>query len=175
MASSAPATILAARIGAPHGVRGEVRLISFTADPLAVADYESLAFADGRPARIAALREQGKALVARFEGVNDRDAAQRLTNAELFIDRDELPEPEEDEFYIADLVGLAAFDPQGNEAGTVIAVQDFGAGDILEIRPPQGATFMVAFTRENVPLVEIGKGRLTLVRPPETTAGEEEA
>lgn len=169
-----PNKILAARIGAPHGVKGEVRLISFTADPEAVAEYKSLSWEDGTPVRIVSLRPQGKALVARIEGVGDRNAAERITNRELFIDRSEFPEPEdEDEFYHADLIGLEARDETGALAGRIVAVHDFGAGDILEIKPTAGPSFLHPFTRAAAPLVDIKGGSVTIVRLPEVSEREE--
>lgn len=167
-------TILVGQLGAPVGVRGEIRLRSFTADPMAIADYPSLAFGDGSPVEIVALREQGKGLVARIRGVSDREAAEKLVNRELFIDRADMGEPEdEDEFYLADLVGLSVVTSEGAPFGTVRAVHDFGAGDIVEIALPGGATQMFAFTRAIFPEIDIAAGRMTLVPPPETSERDE--
>jgi 16S rRNA processing protein RimM len=113
-------------------------------------------------------------LVVRIEGVDDRTAAEALNGVELFVDRAELAEPEEDEFYQADLVGLEARDPGGRVIGIVAAVHDFGAGDILEITPEKGAAFMVAFTRDNVPEIDVAGGYLVVHRPAETEARGEE-
>ncbi len=163
-------TILVGQLGAPVGVRGEIRLRSFTADPMAIADYPSLAFADGAPVALVALREQGKGLVARIKGVGDRDAAEKLVNRELFIDRADMGEPEdEDEFYLADLVGLAVVTGDGAPFGTVRAVHDFGAGDIVEVAQAGGATQMFAFTRAIFPEIDIAAGRMTIAPPPETS------
>jgi 16S rRNA processing protein RimM len=122
-------------IGAAHGIKGELRVKAFTGDPLALGDYGPLHAADGRVFEIANLRPQGEVVVARFKGISDRNAAEALTGTELFIDRSALPDDaDEDEFYHADLVGLAVRDETGAEIGSVTAVHDFGGGDILEIR-----------------------------------------
>ena len=121
-------------IGAAHGIRGELRVKTFTGDPLALADYGPLHTKDGRIFEIVDIRPQGTVVVVRLKGVNDRNAAEALTGTELFVDRSALPEAlEDDEFYHADLVGLAVKDEAGETLGKVIAVQNFGGGDILEI------------------------------------------
>ena len=158
------------RIGAPHGIRGEVRLHSFTAEPMAIADYGPLESEDGaRSFTLETVRPAKDALVARFKGVGDRTAAERLRNLDLFVPRDRLPPPATDEFYHADLIGLAAVTADGAEVGTVVAVHDFGAGDILELRPRAGGTsIMLPFTEAFVPSVNLAAGRI-VVRPPEET------
>ena len=160
--------ILVGRIGAPHGVKGEVRLFSFTEEPLGIADYGTLAFEDGSRVRLLALKVQGKGLVARIEGVGDRSTAERLANRELFIEREELPQnASEDEIYHADLVGLEVRDEAGEPVGGVIAIHDFGAGDILEYRPPAGPTLFHPFTRAAVPQVDLAGGFLRIARQAE--------
>jgi 16S rRNA processing protein RimM len=157
------------RIGAPHGVRGEVNLWSFTADPLAVTQYGPLESADGaRSFEIEALRPGKSCLVARFAGITDRSAAEQLNNIELFVQRERLPSPDAaDEFYHADLIGLAVVDIEGVELGRVVAVQNFGAGDLLEIEPIAGGdTVLLPFTEAVVPAVDIAGGRL-VANPPE--------
>lgn len=168
MAAAQP--ILVGQFGAAHGVRGEIRLKSFTEAPEQIADYKTLRLKSGVAVKLVSLRPQGSMLVARVESVDDRTAAEALTGAELFVDRAELAEPEEDEFYQADLVGLEVRDPEGAKIGVVTAVQDFGAGDIIEIRPEKGAGFMVAFTRDNFPEVNVAGGYLVVHRPAETEA-----
>jgi len=155
------------QIGAPHGVRGEVRLHSFTADPTAIASYGPLETEDGRVFEIENLRPAKHALVARLSGVADRDAAERLTNAKLYVPRERLPEPvEADEFYHADLVGLRAVDRAGRECGTVIAVHNFGAGDLIELRVPNSAqTELLPFDAVTVPEVNIAHGYLIVEMP----------
>jgi len=157
--------ICVARIGAPHGVRGEVKFWSFTADPLAVAHYGALETEDGAARfEIEALRAAKDHLVARLKGVSDRDAAARLTNTDLYVRRAQLPAPEaEDEYYHADLIGLAAVDGDGNALGRVTAVHNFGAGDLIEIAPVQGgATVLLPFTDAVVPAVDIAGQRVVI-------------
>jgi 16S rRNA processing protein RimM len=164
--------ICVAQIGAPHGIRGEVKLKPFTADPMAVKDYGPLTTEDGLASfEIEALRPAKDHLVARFRGVADRDAAARLAHLRLYVPRERLPPPAPDEFYHADLIGLAAVATDGTEFGTVVAVHDFGAGDILELRPRGGGkTIMLPFTETFVPAVDLAAGRLTVAPPAETQA-----
>ena len=166
--------VLLGRFGAPHGVRGEIRLQSFTADPLAIASYGPLFDKSGaRSFVLAHVRPQGKdMLVARVEGVTDSAGAEKLTRIELYAPRAKLPEPDEDEFYLADLEGLRAETVEGATLGHVLAVRNFGAGDILEVRPPQGGeTLMFPFTKAVVPIVDIAGGRV-VIAPPEEIEGE---
>ncbi|MBA3520783.1 MAG: ribosome maturation factor RimM [Rhizobiales bacterium] len=165
--------ILLARIGAPHGVRGEVRVKTFTADPMAIRDYGPLAAADGRLFQIERLRAATEVVVAKFRGLDDRDAAEAQNGVDLFVDRTALPAPEEDEFYHADLIGLAAYDQAGDLLGTVVAVHDFGAGDILDITPPRGPSLLTPFTKAAVPFVDLTAGRL-VVAPLLEVEGEDE-
>ena len=162
-----PERICVARIGAPHGVRGEVKFWSFTADPAAVAGYGPFEAADGRLVEIDTLRPAKEFFVARLKGIADRDAAERLRNVELFVPRDRLPATADtDEFYHADLIGLAVVDEAGGALGTVTAMHNFGAGDLIEVRPPAGDSVMLPFTQSVVPLVDIAGGRI-VVAPPE--------
>jgi 16S rRNA processing protein RimM len=160
--------ICVARIGAAHGVRGEVKFWSFTADPAAVAGYGPFETADGRVVEIETLRPAKEFFVARLKGVADRDAAERLRNVELFVPRDRLPDTAgADEFYHADLIGLTVVDAAGGALGTVAAMHNFGAGDLIEVRPAAGRdTVMLPFTQSVVPLVDIAGGRI-VVAPPE--------
>jgi 16S rRNA processing protein RimM len=168
--------VCVAQFGAAHGVRGEVRLKSFTADPMDVTRYGDLEAEDGsRSFRIEAARPQKDMLVVRLAGVRDRNTAETLTHLKLFVPRDRLPAAEEGEFYYADLIGLAATTRDGAPVGTVIAVHDFGAGDILEIKPASGPSIMIPFTEAAVPVVDIA-GRTLVVDPPaETEAKGEQA
>jgi len=174
--------ICVGKIGAAHGVRGEVRLWSYTGDPLAIADYAPLESADGkRVLNIESLRPQGEFLVARIEGVKDRNAAEALRNIELYVPRGRLPEIEEDdEFYIADLIGLQAFDKDGAVLGEVVAVHNFGAGDLIELKPAKGGdTILLPFSDAVVPDVDIDNGRIVIempteISPPEDAQKEEE-
>jgi 16S rRNA processing protein RimM len=163
-----PALVLVGVFGAAQGVRGEVRIKSFTADPLSIASYGPLTDARGaRVFRIAKARLlRDDMLVVSLEGVGDRDAAQALTGTDLFVAREKLPPPDEDEVYVADLVGLTAVDDTGARVGTIVAVPNFGAGDILEIRPEAGGdTILVPFTKTFVPLLDLATGRVTVVLP----------
>lgn len=148
-------------VGAAHGIRGEVRVKPFTEDPSSLEAYDPLYTADGRVLRITALRAARDVAIVRFEGVTDRNAAEALTGESLFVDRSALPEElEDEEFYHADLIGLPVFDETDEEVGKVVAIHNFGAGDILEIRPVSGPTVMIPFTGEAVPEVDIGEGLL---------------
>ena len=159
--------ICIAQIGGAHGIRGEVKLKSFTADPMAVKDYGLLEREDGGASlEIETVRPAKTHLVARFRGVSDRDAAERLTNLKLFVPRERLPPPSADEFYHADLIGLPAVTADGTEVGTIVAVHDFGAGDTLELARPDAPPVMVPFTRAVVPVVDPAAGRLVLAPPP---------
>jgi 16S rRNA processing protein RimM len=157
--------ICVAQIGGAHGLRGEVKLKSFTADPMAVKDYGPLATEDGSASfEIEMLRAAKGHLVARFRGIDDRNAAERLANLRLFVPRERLPPPAAEEYYHADLIGLCAVTADGTEIGTVAAVHDFGAGDILEVRPQAGGTtIMVPFTAAFVPSVDIAGGRIVVM------------
>jgi 16S rRNA processing protein RimM len=159
-----------AQIGAAHGVRGEVRLKAFTEDPLSVARYGPLETEDGRRFEIEAARPtKDDMLVARLKGISDRDTAERLTNLRLYVARDRLPKPADGEFYHADLIGLAATTADGAPFGTVKAVHNFGAGDLLEIEPAAGgATVMLPFTEATVPTIDIAGGRVVIAPPEES-------
>ena len=163
--------ICVARIGAAHGVRGEVKLWSFTEDPAAVAHYGPLETQDGtRCFEIEALRAAKDHFVARIAGVNDRDAAEKLRNIELYIPRARLPTIEEaDTFYHADLVGLDAITPDGARVGTVHALHNFGAGDIIEIAPAEGGDpLMLPFNETTVPKIDVAARQIVVVPPAET-------
>ncbi len=168
-----PDHIRVARIGAPHGVRGEVKLWTFTEDPLAVADYTPLETQDGkRQFEIDSLRPAGDHLVARFAGVADRNAAELLRNIDLYVARERLPDIDaEDTWYYADLVGLLAVSPDGEVLGTVLALHNFGAGDVIEIQPATGGkTLLLPFTMAVVPEVDIEGGRVVVSVPAEIIA-----
>lgn len=170
--------VLMGVIGAPHGVRGELRVKSYTADPLALGDYGTLYDAQGRAFDVTDIRPAKNVVVVSFEQVKDRSQAEALNGVELFIGRDQLPDEEldEDEFFIADLVGLAVLE-DGERTGEVIAVHNFGAGDLLEIAPATASgglarksAFLVEFSRESVPEIDFDAGTLVLVRPAEIEA-----
>jgi 16S rRNA processing protein RimM len=164
--------VLIAEIGAAHGIRGEVRVKAHTADPDAIGDYGPLYAADGRAFTI----ERGRPLkddmlVVKFAGIADRNAAETLTRVKLYVERAALPEPEEDEFYYADLIGLAAVTTAGEPLGRIIALHNFGADDLLEVRPETGQSVLVPFTKAVVPSVDIAGGKVT-IDPPVGLFGE---
>jgi 16S rRNA processing protein RimM len=154
------------QIGAAHGVRGEVRLRSFTSDPAAITRYGPLETEDGRVLAIESLRPAKDHFVVRLSGIRDRDAASALANTKVYVPRERLPPAEEpDEFYHADLVGLAVVDPAGKSLGTVIAIHNFGAGDLIEVRPDRGGdTELIPFDETNVPVVDVAAGRMVVER-----------
>lgn len=145
-------------IGAAHGIKGELRVKTFTGDPLALADYSPLYAKDGRRFEILDIRPAGNVVVVRFKGINDRTAAEALTGTELFADRSVLPEAEEDEFFHSDLVGLAVRDESGATIGKVTAVQNYGGGDILEISHADRKGVLIPFSRAAVPQIDVRDG-----------------
>ena len=159
--------VCVAVISGPHGVRGLVRLRPFTAEPEAVTAYGPLTDQTGQRRFAVDLLSASKGQwLARIAGVDDRNAAERLRGMQLFVERSRLPVlPDEDEFYHADLVGLVVEDAQGQTLGTVRAVHDFGAGDLLEVIRPGAGPVSLPFTRDVVPVVDLAAGRL-VVRPP---------
>ena len=160
--------ICVARIGAAHGVRGAVKLWTFTEDPLAVLHYGPLAFKDGaRTLVVTHAREAKDHLVATLEGVTTRDDAEKLNGVELYIARDKLPATDDDEYYHADLIGLSAETTAGEMIGRVSAIHNFGAGDVIEIAPPHGPTMLLPFSNAVVPTVDIAGGRVVIELPGE--------
>ena len=168
--------ICVARIGAAHGVRGAVKLWTFTEDPLAVQHYGPLATKDGtRRFEVTHAREANGHLVATLKGIATREDAERLNGVELYIARDQLPETDEDEYYHADLIGLAAVTADDAPIGRVIAIHNFGAGDIIEIAPSHGSTMLLPFTNAVVPTVDLAGGRVVIELPEEVDGDEPEA
>jgi 16S rRNA processing protein RimM len=161
--------VLLGEIGAAQGLKGEVRLRSYAQDPAAIAAYGPLEDETGsRRYEIESLRVTPKALVARIKGVTSREAAEALTGTKLYVARVRLPEGEADEWYYADLIGLEAVDKTGEPVGTVVAVHNFGAGDIIEIAPAEGGdNLLLPFTESAVPEVDIVNRRLVAVPPKE--------
>jgi 16S rRNA processing protein RimM len=152
-------------IGAPHGVKGEVRVKSSTADPLAIGDYGPVMLPDGRRLKIKSVRPGTEVVIVKLEGINDRNAAEALKFQTLAVPRDKLPPPDEDDFYHADLIGLRCETAEGAFVGHVTAVHDFGAGNILDIKVEKGPPMTLGFTKANVPVVDIIGGRLVVVLP----------
>jgi 16S rRNA processing protein RimM len=153
-------------VGAPHGVKGEVRVKSSTADPLAIGGYGALTLPDGRRLKVKSVRPGGEVVILKLEGINDRNAAEALKFMTLAVPRDRLPPPDDDDdFYHADLIGLACETAEGAPVGRIVAVHDFGAGDILDIKPASGPNITLGFTKANVPVVDVAGGRVVVVMP----------
>ena len=169
--------VLVGRLGAAHGVRGEIRLKSFTGDPGAVATYGPLLDpVGGRSFVIESLRHvRDDMFVARLKGIRDRSLAEALCNLDLYVDRSVLPEPDEDEFYHSDLIGLSAVLDNGELFGRILNVLNFGAGDILEIKPAVGDAVLLPFTKAVVPRIEIAAGRVIVAPPVEVEAKGEDS
>ena len=159
--------ILVGAFGSAVGLKGEVRLASFTEIPEAIADFKPLLTEDGRALEILSIRPQTKGLVARVKGVTTREAAEKLKGLALYVPRNALPKPEEEgEYYHADLIGLKAELVSGELLGEVIGVQNFGAGDLLEVQlASEKRAVFVPFTNDIVPAVDLAAGTLT-VDPP---------
>jgi len=157
--------LLAAIIGA-QGLKGAVKVKLFTAAPEALSSYGPLHDARGREYEITAFRagKPGEAVIS-FSGVTDRNAAEALKGVELFVPRDALPAPAEEEFYHADLIGLEAQDSEGRVLGKVAAIHNYGAGDVMEIGRSDGDSVLLAFTRETVPTIDIAGGRVVVAVP----------
>ncbi len=170
------APICVARIGAAHGVRGAVKLWTFTEDPLAVRVYGPLTTKDGtRQFEVASAREAKGHLVATLKGVATREEAERLNGLELYIAREKLPSTDENEYYHADLIGLTAVTTADAPLGRVVAVHNFGAGDIIEIAPPHGPTMLLPFTNAVVPTVDLTSGRVVIELPEEIDGDDPDA
>jgi 16S rRNA processing protein RimM len=159
--------VLLGRIARAHGSRGEVAIVPYTARPQDIAAYGPLSGADGARFTITHVRSTGRGVLARLAGVDDRTAAEALRGVELYVDRDRLPVAAEGEFYHTDLIGLAVVDTRGQHHGEVLAVCNFGAGDLLEIgHSGSGDSAFVPFTEANVPQVDLALGRLIIALPP---------
>jgi 16S rRNA processing protein RimM len=159
-------------IGAPHGIKGELRVKTFTGDPLALADYGPLYDEAGGRYDVVDIRPAKNVVVVRFRQVSDRSVAEALNGTVLYVDRSMLPEDlEEDQFYHADLIDLPVRDEDGQVLGHVSAFHDFGGGDIMEVALGSGKTVLVPFNREAVPVVDIKNGVVGINR---VAAGLEE-
>lgn len=172
---SAPdAFVVLAVVGAAHGIRGELRVRTHLADPLDLDAYGPLRLPDGRTLTVKAVRYlKDDMVVARFAEIADRTAAEALNGCELSVLRDVLPAVEDDEtFYHTDLIGLTARHEDGRVIGRINAVFDFGAGDMLEVRPTNGAALLFPFTKAVVPVVDLAAGHVIIVPPLETEVRE---
>jgi len=161
--------ILVGRVAGAFGVRGEVRITSFTAEPMALVDYRTLLREDGQPAlTLTGGRPAKGGVVVRATEIETREQAEAARGLRLYIPRSALPEPEdEDEFYVADLIGMDVVSLEGDLLGKVRSVRDFGAGDLLEVAPVAGESWWLPFTRDAVPEVQMDAGRIVAVRPDE--------
>ena len=161
--------ILVGRVAGAFGVKGEIRITTFTAEPLALVDYKALLREDGQPAlTVLAGRAAKGGVVVRAKEIETREQAEAARGLRLYIPRAVLPEPDdEDEFYVADLIGMDVVSLEGDLLGKVRSVRDFGAGDLLEVAPVAGESWWLPFTRDAVPEVQMDAGRIVAVRPDE--------
>lgn len=150
--------VLLAVIGAAHGIKGEVRVKTFTGDPLALADYSPVFGKDGRRFEVTDIRPANTVVVVRFKGVEDRNQAEALNGTELFTERAALPEKDDGEFFHDDLIGLTVQDETGAPIGKVKSVQNFGGGDILELKLSNGKEVLIPFSHAAVPDVDVKGG-----------------
>jgi 16S rRNA processing protein RimM len=166
--------ILVGQVAGGFGVKGEVRVTAYTADPMTLLSYGVLLRADGSPGlTLTSGRLDKNGVVGRAREIATKEQADALRGLKLHIPRDRLPEPDEDEFYLTDLIGVEARDPDGVVLGSVKSVQNFGADDMLEIAPAGGGpTWYLPFTRDAVPALHLADGWLLAVRP--TEVGERE-
>ncbi|HWE44443.1 MAG TPA: ribosome maturation factor RimM [Caulobacteraceae bacterium] len=171
-----PRMILVGRVAGAFGVRGEVRITTFTEDPLSLGRYRTLQREDGTPGlTLKTARAAKGGVIARVDGVESKEAADALRGLRLYVPREALPATAEDEFYLTDLIGLRVEDLNGATLGVIAAVPNFGAGDILEIDRGDGtATWYLPFTRDAVPEVRIAEGRV-IANPPNEVSEQDEA
>jgi 16S rRNA processing protein RimM len=167
--------ILVGRVAGGFGVRGEVRITTFTEDPLSLNRYGALKREDGTDApKLKSVRAAKGGVIARVEGVETKDAADALRGLRLYVPREALPKPAKDEFYLTDLIGLRVEGLDGAALGVVAAVPNFGAGDILEIDKGDGTpTWYLPFTREAVPEVRIAERKI-IANPPTEVSEQDE-
>lgn len=167
-----PRDILLAAIVGAHGLKGEVRVKSFSRNPETLGSYGPLHDEAGHSFTLKSQRAGSKGeWIARFAEISDRNAAEAAKGVKLYVPRGALPETSGEEYYHADLIGLSAVDTNGVIVGKVVAVHNFGAGDILEISG-EGHEMLISFTRDTVPKIDLAQGRLTVIEPQVTSAGE---
>lgn len=156
------------RLAGAFGVRGEVRITAYTEEPAALLKFGALLLEDGSPGlTVVSGRTHKDSVVVRVKEIDTKEDADAKRGLVLYVPRDLFPAPDEDEFYLTDLIGLTVVTPTGEDLGKVKAVRDFGAGDVLEIQPPAGPSWWVAFTRDAVPEVRLTAGEIVVVRPEE--------
>ena len=166
MAADPDGRVCVGRIAGAHGIRGWVRITSYTEEPEGVAAYGPVSDEKGeRMFELEIMRMAKAQVVARIPGVTDRNAAEALRGMRLFVPRAALPQPDSDEFYFEDLIGLAVETAAGVSLGRVLSVQDFGTGPLLEVGHTRGATVLVPFTRDVVPVVDLAAGRIEIDPP----------
>tara|TARA_E500000331_G_C16908765_1_gene562492 strand:- start:29 stop:583 length:555 start_codon:yes stop_codon:yes gene_type:complete len=159
----------------PQGLQGAVRMRSYTAWSEDIASYGLLSDVTGeREFSIRILRSTKKGLVAELSGVDDRTAAEEIKGLELYVSRDVLPEPDEEEFYYSDLIGLNVEDEDGKVMGQVKMMDNYGAGEVMEVTLSSGEELLLPFTKEAVPVVDVASGKIQIVRPIEIYPGQEE-
>lgn len=166
--------VLLGEIGAAHGIRGDVSVKTYTANPQDIAAYGPLTDEHGRRTfELKVVRVTPKGLIVRVKGVDDRTTVETLRNIKLYVERERLPAAADGEFYHEDLIGLRAVAPGGMALGTIVAVQNYGAGDMIEIRREGGtATELIPFTNACVPEVDLARGEAVVILP--ELVGEEE-
>ncbi len=165
------ADILLGVVLGAHGLRGEVKVRTFTETPERLAAYGSVHDARGRVYAVAHIKAiDAVSAIVQFDGVANRDAAERLKNCELFVTRAALPQTEAEEFYHADLVGLRVEDSEGRLIGHIRGIHNFGAGDVVDIERTDGSEALLPFNRQFVPVVEVAAGRIVIVPPEEVEA-----
>ena len=158
-------------IAGASGVKGDLRISSYTEHPLDVCAYGPVEDKEGKEKFILKPKRMAKGhVIAHADGIDNRDAAERLRGTELFITREALPPPGEEEFYHNDLIDVAVFAVNGHVLGSVIAVHDFGAGTILEVAGKAGKTVLVPFTKDVVPVIDLSAKRIE-INPPEGLFG----
>jgi 16S rRNA processing protein RimM len=169
--------VLLGHIAGAHGIRGAVLVRSYTAEPEAIADYGPLEDEAGRARYVLSVEgATAKGVICRVEGIGDRTRAEALKGVALYVARNRLPPPEEGEYYHSDLVGLHAVTVADSPLGVVVAVLNYGAGDILEVRPPGASrTALYPMTEAVVVSIDLDAGVIVLTPPEEVDAGDEGA
>jgi 16S rRNA processing protein RimM len=167
-----PRDVLLGVIVGAQGVKGAVKVKTFTENPQNLGAYGPLHAKDGRTYGVTSVKPAKDGAIVVFKGIDDRDAAERLKGLELFVSRDVLPAIDTEEFYHADLVGLRAEDTEGRAMGTVRAMHNFGAGHVLELVRDDGDEVFLPFTREVAQQIDIAGGRIVIAAPEEVEAGE---
>jgi len=158
--------VCVAKVASPHGVRGAVKLKAYTADPASLADYSPLYNKNGsKEFRIRILSTKNEMVTVKIEGIESRDEVAKLTNTELYADKNLFEELEEDEFYYSDLIGMEVFTVDGKKFGVIINIDDYGSGDVVEISLESGSHEMFPFDKKTFPEVSIKENRVIIIPP----------